>query len=284
MEKLAGGDLGTVVPGAERRDEVGGMATAVLVFKDGMAEADRLRSTQEAAKQQAAAEQKALLRRMADEFEAKIGHLIGVLSGGSAALETTAQSMTGAAQHGNRQAMSVASAAEKASVGLQTVASAADQLTASIGEIGRQVAQSARITGRAVDDARRTDAVVQALAQGAEKIGEVVNLITNIAAQTNLLALNATIEAARAGDAEWLRRVASEAEPGQPDRESDRGNRRADHPDPGRDEGGGGRDSRHHRYHRGSQRHRNRDCLGGRAAGRRNVGDRAQCATNQSNT
>jgi methyl-accepting chemotaxis protein len=81
------------------------------------------------------------------------------------------------------------------------VASATEELTASISEINRQVAQSAKISGKAVDDAKRTDAIVHTLAEGAEKIGAVVGLITNIASQTNLLALNATIEAARAGDA-----------------------------------------------------------------------------------
>jgi methyl-accepting chemotaxis protein len=81
------------------------------------------------------------------------------------------------------------------------VAAAAEELTASIGEIGRQVAQSSKITSKAVDDAKRTDTIVRALAESAEKIGNVVGLITDVASQTNLLALNATIEAARAGDA-----------------------------------------------------------------------------------
>jgi methyl-accepting chemotaxis protein len=84
---------------------------------------------------------------------------------------------------------------------MQTVASAAEELTASIGEISRQVTQSSKITGKAVDDARRTDAIVRVLAEGPQKIGQVVDLIASIAGQTNLLALNATIEAARAGDA-----------------------------------------------------------------------------------
>ena len=97
--------------------------------------------------------------------------------------------------------MTVAAAAEQASAREQTVAAVAEELTASIGETSRQVAQSSRITGKAVGDARRTDAIVRALAEGAQKIGKVVELITNIAGQTNLLALNATIEAARAGDA-----------------------------------------------------------------------------------
>jgi methyl-accepting chemotaxis protein len=201
MDRLAKGDLSTAIPGADRRDEIGGMAATVLVFKGNMTETQRLRAEQDTAKQQAAAAQKTILSRMADEFEGKIIHLVGLLSNGSAALETTARSLTASAGEGNQQAATVASAAEDASGGLQTVASASEELSASIGEISRQVAQSSEITARAVVDAKRTDTIVRALAEGAEKIGAVVGLITNIASQTNLLALNATIEAARAGDA-----------------------------------------------------------------------------------
>src|SRR3546814_17900519 len=75
------------------------------------------------------------------------------------------------------------------------------ELSPSIAEISRQVSQSAEIAGKAVIDAERTNVQVQGLADAAQKIGEVVSLITDIASQTNLLALNATIEAARAGEA-----------------------------------------------------------------------------------
>ncbi|MDR3538589.1 MAG: methyl-accepting chemotaxis protein [Acetobacteraceae bacterium] len=201
MERLAKGDLATVVPGTDRQDEVGDMAGAVLVFRDGMVETERLRTAQEGAKQRAAAEQKAMLHEMADGFEGKVGRLVETLSLSSAALEATAQTMTGTAGQSGQQATAVAAAAEEASTGLQTVASAAEELTASIGEIGRQVAQSSKITAKAVHDAQRTDAIVRALAESAQKIGAVVGLITDIASQTNLLALNATIEAARAGEA-----------------------------------------------------------------------------------
>ena len=109
--------------------------------------------------------------------------------------------MTGSADRTNQQASAVASAAEQAGAGAQTVAAATEELTASINEISRQVAQSARMAALAVKDAQRTNMIVAALAEGADKIGNVVGLITNIAGQTNLLALNATIEAARAGDA-----------------------------------------------------------------------------------
>jgi methyl-accepting chemotaxis protein len=201
MAGLSKGNVETPVTGADRSDELGEMARAVLVFKKSMAETAHLRQAQEAAKARAEAGQKAALSRMADGFESKVGHLAGRLSSASSQLQATAQSMTGAADHGNRQAVAVASAAEQASTGLQSVASAAEELSASIREIARQVAHSSKIAGKAVEDARRTDTTVRALAEGAEKIGTVVGLITDIAGQTNLLALNATIEAARAGEA-----------------------------------------------------------------------------------
>jgi murein DD-endopeptidase MepM/ murein hydrolase activator NlpD len=84
---------------------------------------------------------------------------------------------------------------------VQTVAAAAEELNASIAEIGRQVQSASTMAGGAVQQAEKTNQQVQGLAEAAQKIGDVVKLISDIAAQTNLLALNATIEAARAGDA-----------------------------------------------------------------------------------
>ena len=201
MRKIASGDLATDVPDRKRRDELGGMADAVQVFKDSMIRTEALTAERETAKLAAAAAQKAALANTADAFEAEMGQVVAMLSSGATELQATAQSMATTATRTNDQASSVAASAEEASAGVQMVAAAAEQLTASIHEISRQVAQSAAITTRAVADARRTDAIVQALAKGAQKIGDVVSLITSIAAQTNLLALNATIEAARAGDA-----------------------------------------------------------------------------------
>jgi len=188
------------VPFAARKDEIGGMAQAVQVFKEAMATTNRLAGEQ-AAERVVKEKRAARLEGLVRDFEAKAGAMVALLASGATELETTARSMSANATQTKGQATSVAAAAEEANVGASTVASAAEELTASISEISRQVAQSSTITGRAVADAQRTDKIVQTLAEGAEKIGEVVTLIQAIAAQTNLLALNATIEAARAGEA-----------------------------------------------------------------------------------
>jgi methyl-accepting chemotaxis protein len=200
MSRLAGCEVATEIPGADRADEIGAMASAVQVFKDNMIKADRL-----AAEKEAENEVKMRRARVLDDltraFETKVSELIGGLSSASSVMENTAQSMTSTASATNRQAAVVAAASEQTSTNVQTVASATEELTSSIAEIARQVAQSTEIAARAVDNARRTGDTARSLAEGAQKIGDVVTLIQSIAAQTNLLALNATIEAARAGEA-----------------------------------------------------------------------------------
>jgi methyl-accepting chemotaxis protein len=201
MLRLSEGDVGVTVPGSRRRDDVGRMAASVDVFKQSMIETQRLRQEQEASKAQAAAAQKATLAGMANDIEARVVGIVRQLGSGSADLQRTAEALNLVASQSSQQAATVAASAQAASEGVQTVASAAEELTASINEISRQVSQSTAMTNKAVLDAKRTDEIVRALSEGAQKIGDVVGLISDIAGQTNLLALNATIEAARAGDA-----------------------------------------------------------------------------------
>jgi methyl-accepting chemotaxis protein len=200
MQALASGETGIEVPEAGRGDEIGAMARAVLVFKDNAIEAAAHTAERRAEQERKDRRQAGVDARIHD-FEAKVGDLVAALSQGATELTATARSMAESASGADRQAASVAAAAGEASGGVRTVAAAAEELSASIAEISRQVTHSSEITGKAVQDARRTDAIVRALASGAQKIGQVVELISHIAGQTNLLALNATIEAARAGDA-----------------------------------------------------------------------------------
>jgi methyl-accepting chemotaxis protein len=200
MASLAQNDLRLEIPGTGRRDEVGAMARAVEVFKTNAVAVAQMRDA-EAAEQVRKDARVAQMTRVTGKFESKVGELVGVLASAATELQATAQSMSSTAQMTNQQIEAVGTGARSASSNVQTVAAAAEELSSSVMEISRQVAQSSKITGTAVIEAKRTDGVVRALAEGAARIGDVVSLITGIAGQTNLLALNATIEAARAGDA-----------------------------------------------------------------------------------
>ncbi|SDT89542.1 methyl-accepting chemotaxis protein [Stappia sp. ES.058] len=200
MGRLAGGDKTVEIPGADRGDEMGAMAAAVLVFKNNMIKAEEL-AARDAEDVRARDVRAKRIDEITREFDMGVSELLGAVAGASTDMESTATSMSGIADDTNNRATTVASAAELASANVQTVASATEELSSSIQEIARQVSQSAEIAGRAVDQASRTDEQVKGLASAAQRIGEVVSLISAIAEQTNLLALNATIEAARAGEA-----------------------------------------------------------------------------------
>jgi methyl-accepting chemotaxis protein len=190
MRALADGQLNGEIPGVGRGDEVGAMASTVQIFKDNAVRMRELEQAEAETQKRAAAERRAAMEGLASDFERSVNGIVRSVSSAAAGMQTTAQSMTATAS----------AASESASSNVSTVASAAEELSSSVAEISRQVSRSSEIASKAVSDAERTNATVQVLSTGAEKIGEVVKLIHSIAAQTNLLALNATIEAARAGD------------------------------------------------------------------------------------
>ncbi|WP_316173280.1 MULTISPECIES: methyl-accepting chemotaxis protein [unclassified Bradyrhizobium] len=201
MDELTKGNLGLEVPFTDRRNEIGRMARSLQIFKDHLAESERLRAEQEQSKQQAAEERRTVLVRIADEFERSIGGVIQTTATAAGELQTSAQSMSSIVAGTTDQSAKVAAAAEQTAKNVQTVSASAEQLSSSIQEIAKQVTQSSSIAQNAVGQATRTEAMVDRLVHASQKIGEVMALIQTIAGQTNLLALNATIESARAGEA-----------------------------------------------------------------------------------
>jgi len=200
MRTLADGSLDGEIPGIGRGDEIGAMAATVQIFKDNAVRIRGLEKEEADAQGRAAAERRAAMESLANDFERSVNGIVRSVATAAAGMQTTAQSMTATAGDASARAATVGAASQSASNNVGTVAAAAEELSASVAEISRQVAQSTEIASKAVGDAERTNDTVKQLSSGAEKIGEVVQLIHSIAAQTNLLALNATIEAARAGE------------------------------------------------------------------------------------
>ncbi len=201
MNRLSSGDTDVTIPGGDRKDELGSMAGAVDVFRRNMIEARTLREAQEAAKQRAEEEKKALQRQMADRFEVDVKGVMGAVARATEDMQGVAAKITASVNGTSEQAAAAAAASEEASASVNTVAAATEQLASSVSEIGRQVTHSSDVADAAVAKASQTTEMVGSLAAAGEKIGDVLRLISAIASQTNLLALNATIEAARAGDA-----------------------------------------------------------------------------------
>jgi methyl-accepting chemotaxis protein len=201
MQSLAAGELDQAIPGGERGDEIGHMAGAVEVFRKNAQTVRRME--QEAAAQRATTETEraAMLAALADRFDRGMEGVIGGVTSRAEEMGHSAESLARVAERGRSLAEQVAATSAQASTNVQTVAAATQELAASIKEIASQVARSVSVSDRAKDEASRTEALMRALSDSAERIGTVVQLIQAIASQTNLLALNATIESARAGEA-----------------------------------------------------------------------------------
>ncbi len=201
MELFARDELTADTPGVGRGDEVGAMARTVAVFKTNALEVNRLRADVEQQKQRTERERRQAMSDLAAKFEASIGGIVDGVSSASTELQLTAQSMAATAEETTRQATTVAAASEQATQNVQTVASATEELSASIREISEQISHTSGQIRAGVRQAAVSSDQMLALTAAAAKIGDVVQIISDIASQTNLLALNATIEAARAGDA-----------------------------------------------------------------------------------
>ncbi|SDG32587.1 Four helix bundle sensory module for signal transduction, partial [Limimonas halophila] len=199
-QQVAGGDLEAEID-TRGHDEISEMASALVVFRDGMAEAQEANRRADEERERAAEERRRAMHELADRFENEVGSIIERVGAAGAQLDGTANTMSSVAQDAKSKAGNVAEAAERASGNVQTVASASQELTQSIREVSDRISQSSETAREASGEADKATQQVQSLAQAADQIGDVIQQIQDIAEKTNLLALNATIEAARAGEA-----------------------------------------------------------------------------------
>ena len=200
MAELADGRVDIEIPSRENSDEIGAMARAVAVFRDGMAKAARLEADQ---RHQGQHQAEIMARRdtLIQGFNAAMDRILSTVVASIDRVHEVSSGLQTTADQTSRQGAAVAAAAEHSAANVATVATAAEELGCSVQEISRQVAETATITSEAVTGIHAANGTMDGLADAARRIGEVVQLINDIAGQTNLLALNATIEAARAGEA-----------------------------------------------------------------------------------
>ena len=200
MAQIAEGDLDAEIS-TQGTDEIAAMASALSVLRDARRDARRRAEQASEERNRMSEERRNELLTLASRLENEVKTVVETITGSAAQMHDTAAAMAEIASSANTEAGSAASASTKASHGVDSVAAAAEELSTSISEIGRKVGESASVAAAAVQEAEGTRATIDALADAAQKIGDVLKMIQAVAAQTNLLALNATIEAARAGEA-----------------------------------------------------------------------------------
>ncbi|WP_027936764.1 methyl-accepting chemotaxis protein [Anaeroarcus burkinensis] len=146
------------------------------------------------------------------------------------AVSNVAQSIQTVASGSEEQVNAVnetSAVVEEISATLEEVAATANEVTALAEKTSDTTSQGRTSVDKAVlqmssvgREAKEAQKAAEELKDGSQQIGEIVDLISNIAGQTNLLALNAAIEAARAGEAgrgfavvaEEVRKLAEQSE------------------------------------------------------------------------
>ncbi len=215
MTRFSRGEKDIAIIGRDRQDEIGGMARAMEIFhkaglrfeklmieraKSATEERDK-QARLEAEREEGRRQRDQFLAELATRFEGTVGDVVSGVAAAAAQLQTTSKSMTTTAQEASRRTNDVATAMKDANSGATAAAAASDEFAMSIGEISRQAASSAELARNATLSANGADQTISALADSAQQVGQIVELISTIAKRTNLLALNASIEAARGGEA-----------------------------------------------------------------------------------
>lgn len=139
--------------------------------------------------------------QFADAFERAVLGLAEQVAAAATEMEAASRGLATGAEDTAGRAGQVAQGAGTATEAVTVAAAAVEELAATVKAIEVQAEASNEAGADAVREAEATRATIDGLTVASREIGDVVNLINEVASQTRLLALNATIEAARAGEA-----------------------------------------------------------------------------------
>lgn len=200
MRRMAAAEAVQEVPLTARRDEIGEMARAVVVFRE-HAKAREALEAEARLKDAARGQRQARREQLITDFKVSIDSVLQTVRVSADEMESTARSLNTVATSATEQANEARAATLDASDNVRAIAAASEELSESISDIAERIGETDGVVRSAASDAARARTNVGNLREAADSIAKVVGLISEIAAQTNLLALNATIEAARAGEA-----------------------------------------------------------------------------------
>jgi methyl-accepting chemotaxis protein len=201
MEKLSEGDNAVSIEGADRADEIGKMARYLEIFKENALAKEHVEQSQKKAEIAASQEKKAMMHKLADDFQSSVQGIITTVSSTATHLYQAAQTMQQTVTNVNAQSTNASVVSQQTSGNVQGVSAAVEEMSASVREIASQISKSATLVTETVTKTQQADKTTQVLSEAVAQISGILELIQNIAEQINLLALNATIESARAGDA-----------------------------------------------------------------------------------
>ncbi|MGB7126435.1 MAG: methyl-accepting chemotaxis protein, partial [Methylovirgula sp.] len=202
MASLAAGNTEIEIVGAQRKDEIGAIARALGILRDAVRTNNALvAEIHDRDDREARLMREAAIRARVEKFSHELSATVARLGAMTKRMAVASQDMITAARNAAEGSNKAKIASSNAAGDVSSVAVASEQLLASIEEISRQVVQSTTVVKKAVSESIETSTGMARLAEAARRVGDIVSLISRIAAQTNLLALNATIEAARAGEA-----------------------------------------------------------------------------------
>lgn len=198
--RISDGDLHTRIDALDRQDEIGAIARALGILKIRLAERAALEDQQNVSESERRARQQAVDAAIT-LFRSEVGMALEAFKSNAERMREASDGLARVAAEASQRAARAADTAHGATGNVESAAQAAEEMGAAIREVEYQVRRVRTEIVEAASASRATAGSVQELDETARAIGEVVNLIRDIAAQTNLLALNATIEAARAGEA-----------------------------------------------------------------------------------
>ncbi len=200
MDQIGQGDLNVELV-SKTQDSVGRILSAINDYRlvAGEAKASERQRLSDAARAQE--DRQRSLHQVADSFETSVAEMIQLVVAAASQLQQSASTLTTTANENAEHTGSVSRTTYDSAQNIQRAAEAAEELSTNAQLISEQVIDSQRVAEQAQSQAIATTESVSQLREAARRIGEVIQLINDIANQTNLLALNATIEAARAGAA-----------------------------------------------------------------------------------